>query len=129
MWAQYADNHAGVCLIFDKNEFKKRFEKIKENSGNIEILPDREIEYSNFLTNLEVAMKDIRKGHDINQDYTNFYLEPERLQYLFQKCEDYRDENEYRFCLINRDLKNPDEQMFINYGSSLLGVMPNRNLD
>ena len=123
MWAQYADNHAGVCLIFDKNKFKKRFEKIKENSGNIEILPDREIEYSNFLTNLEVAMKDIRKGHDINQDYTNFYLEPERLQYLFQKCEDYRDENEYRFCLINRDLKNPDEQMFINYGSSLLGII------
>ncbi|MBR2090960.1 MAG: DUF2971 domain-containing protein [Fibrobacter sp.] len=31
MWAQYADNHKGVCLIFDKlcleKEFKGSFEK------------------------------------------------------------------------------------------------------
>ena len=68
-------------------------------------------------------MVDIRSGHTPDKDYTDFYLEPERRQYLFQKCEDYRDENEYRFCLINRDLKSPDEPMFVDYGSSLLAII------
>ena len=123
MWAQYAENHAGVCLIFDKEKFKDEFEGLKEKSDAIEILQDQDITYSNYLTNLEAAMVDIRSGHTPDKDYTDFYLEPERRQYLFQKCEDYRDENEYRFCLINRDLKSPDEPMFVDYGSSLLAII------
>ena len=35
MWAQYADNHKGVCLIFDKDKiiktFKKRIQKPLQN--------------------------------------------------------------------------------------------------
>ena len=41
----------------------------------------------------------------------------DKLQYLFQKCEDYRDENEYRFCLIDKDLKSPNENLFVKLES------------
>jgi hypothetical protein len=117
MWAQYADNHAGVCLVFDKDEFKKCFDSLANN--NIEILKDKKIEYTNYISKLESAMSP--KG--IQCDYSDFYLESDRKDFLFYKCEDYRDENEYRFCLINRALKSPDEAMFVNYGVSLKAVI------
>lgn len=117
MWAQYADNHSGVCLVFDKDEFKKCFDSLANN--DIEILKDKKIEYTNYISKLESAMSP--KG--IQCDYSDFYLESDRKDFLFYKCEDYRDENEYRFCLINRALKSPDEAMFVNYGVSLKAVI------
>jgi hypothetical protein len=117
IWAQYADNHAGVCLVFDKNEFKKCFDSLACN--DIEILEDKDITYTNNLSELEKAMD----SKEIQNDYSNFYLDEERKKYLFQKCEDYRDENEYRFCLINRALKSPEEAMFVDYASSLKAVI------
>lgn len=117
MWAQYADNHSGVCLVFDKDEFKKCFDSLANN--DIEILKDKKIKYTNYIAKLESAMSP--KG--IQCDYSDFYLESDRKDFLFYKCEDYRDENEYRFCLINRALKSPDEAMFVNYGVSLKAVI------
>ena len=121
MWAQYADNHNGVCLVFDKNEFKKCFDSLANN--DIEILQDKDIIYTNYLAELESAMTDITNKTDILDIYSHFYLDEERKKYLFQKCQDYRDENEHRFCLINKTLKSPDESFFVNYGSSLKAVI------
>lgn len=121
MWAQYADNHSGVCLVFDKTEFQKYFNALANK--DIEILPDRAIDYTNYLTELETSMADINSGKRPIDDYSNFYLEEDKKKFLFQKCQDYRDENEYRFCLINRSLKSPDEAMFVNYGTSLKAVI------
>ena len=90
---------------------------------NTEILLDRAIDYTNYLTELETSMADINSGKRTVDDYSNFYLEDDKKKFLFQKCQDYRDENEYRFCLINRALKSPDESMFVNYGASLKAVI------
>lgn len=121
MWAQYADNHSGVCLVFDKEEFQKSFNALANK--DIEILSDRSINYTNYLTELETSMENINSGRKTVDDYSNFYLEDDKQKFLFQKCQDYRDENEYRFCLINRALKSPDEAMFVNYGASLKAVI------
>lgn len=121
MWAQYADNHSGVCLVFDKEEFQKSFNALANK--DIEILLDRSINYTNYLTELETSMENINSGRKTVDDYSNFYLEDDKQKFLFQKCQDYRDENEYRFCLINRALKSPDEAMFVNYGASLKAVI------
>lgn len=106
MWAQYADNHSGVCLVFDRGEFQKYFNSLA--SKDIEVLPDREIDYTNYLNELESSMSDINTSRPTLDDYSDFYLEDDKKKYLFQKCQDYRDESEYRFCLINRSLKSPD---------------------
>lgn len=121
MWAQYADNHNGVCLVFDKKLFKKQFDSLA--NADIKILQDRPITYTNYLTELESAMSDLTETTGISDDYSNFYLDEKRTQYLFQKCQDYRDENEYRFCLINQKLQSPEEAMFLKYGSSLIAVI------
>ncbi|MBQ5908060.1 MAG: DUF2971 domain-containing protein, partial [Treponema sp.] len=95
MWAQYADNHAGVCLVFDKNEFKNCFDVLANNST--EVLEDQKIKYTNDFSSYEKAMSNIEKEMNSKIDYRNFYLDGERRKFLFQKCEDFRDENEYRF--------------------------------
>ena len=121
MWAQYADNHSGVCLVFDKAEFQKLFNALA--GKDIEVIPDRKIDYTNYLTELETSMSNINTSRSTLSDYSDFYLGDDNKKYLFQKCQDYRDENEYRFCLINRSLRSPDEAMFVNYGSSLKAVI------
>ena len=121
MWAQYADNHSGVCLVFDKSEFQKAFKSL--SNDDVEILSDRAINYTNYLAELETSLEDINSGARVIYDYSNFYLEEDKKKFLFQKCQDYRDENEYRFCLINRSLNSPDEAMFVNYGTSLKAVI------
>lgn len=121
MWAQYADNHSGVCLVFDKPEFQKAFKSLAND--DVEILSDRAIDYTNYLAELETSLEDIDSGAKTVDDYSNFYLEEDKKKFLFQKCQDYRDENEYRFCLINRALNSPDEAMFVNYGTSLKAVI------
>lgn len=39
--------------------------------------------------------------------FEHFYLDEKRRKYLFQKCEDYRDENEYRFVLAYNEPIKP----------------------
>ncbi|MDD5942883.1 DUF2971 domain-containing protein [Fibrobacter sp.] len=111
MWAQYADNHKGVCLIFDKlcleKEFKGSFEK-----SSCETFCD----VVNYTNNLNP----IRNAFD--QSCESF-LTPDRIKFLYQKCEDFRDEQEYRLLLINKALKNTDELVSFSVANSLCGVI------
>ena len=90
---------------------------------HVEILTDRAIDYTNYLTELEMSLEDINSGDRTVDDFSSFYLEEDKKKFLFQKCQDYRDENEYRFCLMNRTLNSPNEAMFVNYGASLKAVI------
>lgn len=98
MWAQYADNHRGVCMVFDKDELLAEFEKLK-NDG-ITTHHER-INYSNDFSKLDNRRF---KGNEIN--------------YLFQKCEDFRDENEYRFCTIGTK-----QEVSFDFGNSLKAII------
>lgn len=121
MWAQYADNHRGVCLVFNKSEFNGEFKKLANN--HIKILEPQKITYTNYLNELESAMTDELdvKNHDSN--FLHFYLDDERTKYLFQKSEDFRDENEYRFVLIDDNLDSSKTDKFIDFGTSIKAVI------
>lgn len=123
MWAQYADNHSGVCLVFNKSEFKAEFEKMNCQNENIKIIADRKVSYTNYLHELELGMTDEinTKVHDGN--FRHYYLDDERLEFLFLKCEDYRDELEYRFALIDSTLKSPADEVFVDFGKSLKAII------
>ena len=126
MWAQYANNHSGVCLVFDKDELKNCFKKKEENDKNITVINDRNIYYSNDLERYRSLMTDINAYND---DISNFYLDENRQPCLFMKCEDFQDEMEHRFCLVNRNLTSPDTPMFINYGNSLKAIIYGQRLN
>lgn len=121
MWAQYADNHKGVCLVFNKPEFKTEFEKKRNN--HIKILDDRQITYTNYLHELESEMTYELNTKNSDETFYHYYLNEKRLQYLFLKCEDYRDEIEYRFALIDDSLKSSADEVFVDFGKSLKAII------
>ena len=98
MWAQYADNHRGVCLVFDKDELLVEFKKLQDNGI---IIHHGKINYSNYFHKLDNCLF---KGHEID--------------YLFQKCEDFRDENEYRLCTIGTN-----KEIAFGFGDSLKAII------
>lgn len=79
MWAQYADNHNGVCFVFSKSEFTQQFEALKERSTNITILPSKKIFYTNDFRELEKTMSELNENHDLLKDYSDFYLMDDKL--------------------------------------------------
>lgn len=110
MWAQYADNHKGVCLIFDKESLVKSF----ENAFDLCETYCKEVTYTNNLYPLQESLK---------QDCKTL-LASEQIDFLFQKCQDFRDEQEFRLLLINKNLKKNDELVSFSISDSLCGVIP-----
>lgn len=88
MWAQYANNHKGVCLVFDKDEFTKAFEKSRDKKPAIKILNSKKIDYTNYLGELQSELTDEINVKNKSNDFSHYFLDEERFKYLFVKCED-----------------------------------------
>lgn len=112
MWAQYADNHKGVCLVFDKKKLVEDF----ENSFKSELCEThcRKVEYTNNLDSLKETL---------SQPCDSF-LTLDKIQFLFLKCEDFKDEQEFRLLLINEKLKDENEIVSFSIANSICGVIP-----
>ena len=50
-------------------------------------------------------------------------MDEKRLPFLFRKCEDFCDENEYRFCIIDKTLQSLGETVSVDIGDSLKAVI------
>ena len=111
MWAQYADNHKGVCLIFEKDNLEKAF-RSAFNSESCKVFC-KKVNYTNDLT----ALKDT-----LSKSCESF-LTLDKIEFLFQKCEDFRDEQEFRLLLINKALKDVKEVVSFPIKGSLCGAI------
>lgn len=50
-------------------------------------------------------------------------LVSDKIDYLFQKCEDFEDEQEFRLLLINKKLKDSKEIVSFSIANSICGVI------
>lgn len=115
MWAQYANNNKGVCIIFNK---KKLLEEIKKYYNLIE---HNSIRYVNFFDLFEFNEKRINEykktvlEKEDSKDVLNFinFLKNNKsyiaLNY-FRKSKDWYNEREYRILLTT----SKETPMFIN---------------
>lgn len=71
------------------------------------------VNYTNNLSCLEDSLSKPCKS----------FLTSEKIIFLFQKCEDSRDEQEFRLLLINKKLKDAKEQVSFSIADSLCGVI------
>ena len=110
MWAQYADSHKGVCLIFDKENLVKSFKNAFDACDTY----CKEVTYTNNLYPLQESLAQNCKS----------LLTSEKIDFLFQKCQDFRDEQEFRLLLVDKSLKSPDELVSFSISDSLCGVIP-----
>lgn len=111
MWAQYADGNEGVCLIFDKSNLVSVFENSFKSTSCKTYC--REITYTNNLYPIQEML---------NKPCESF-LTQDKIDFLFKKCVDYRDEREFRLLLVNKNLKNSAESVSFSIETSLCGVI------
>lgn len=113
MWAQYAERHQGVCLVFDKEKLLKCFENSLSAKGDLYY---GEVDYfdgDSIPQHLSGEIQDdvtnllVQKNFD---ELENLIFSREHMRaYFFRKHGDWRDEAEYRI-LFKR--KNLDQEEF-----------------
>jgi hypothetical protein len=122
MWAQYAGNHRGVCLVFDREALH---EAIVNRFGVDAIILCNCVSYAdrNVLTHFDdldgyVIDWDAfrRMGFDTYvQDHLRRFGQP----LFFEKLSDWRDEAEFRWVVFCKS----EDDLFVNITSSLKGIM------
>lgn len=114
MWAQYADKGKGVCLVFDKEKLLKCAES--QYNG---VIKTGSVNYTNdfykIKNDFEIELTSEKR------DFSNYYLQDDKINYLFTKNEDFRDEQEFRI-LLNKE-NNTKEPFEISLEDSLLGII------
>lgn len=126
MWAQYSENHTGVCLVFDRVAL---VEALRQSLGsNIALVGPvtyrdhygvRDLvwhEYAINVDRLEALGMASYVGHHIERFHDALF---------FEKLADWRDETEWRILALS----GQDEPLYIPYGDSLVGIMHGASID
>jgi hypothetical protein len=120
MWAQYADNHTGVCLVFDRAKLlqatKQHFGQHALHHGNVSYRDAplvRGLDHHEFMINLDLYES---LGP---QEYARLHFQRHHRALFFEKLADWRDEAEWRILLLT----DTHENRYLPYGDSLVGVM------
>jgi hypothetical protein len=117
MWAQYADKHQGVCLVFIRERI---------STAIVKHFPDRrvycdDVVYDNYLAFIDDAFSfncDEAKEQGIEQA-VSFHVDEFHRGLFFMKTEDWRDEAECRWVVIDEN----ETPRFISFGDALVGII------
>lgn len=120
MWAQYAANHTGVCLVFDREKLllaiDKHFGQYISLSQNVQYKDAplvRGIEHHEFMI-------DINLYESLGlQAYSHSHIKRHYRELFFEKLTDWRDEAEWRIVLLSET----HESLYLPFGESLVGVI------
>lgn len=122
MWAQYSKSHTGVCIIFSQSKLASCIERtISRDFEKIQFEHSR-IRYSNDIRVFERDMTANVTDQNAHESLSNFFLE-RKTHYLFQKIEDFRDEQEYRFVLVDKSAASGRDFYYFDYEDAILGVI------
>lgn len=121
MWAQYGDNHKGICLAFDRVKLEEKVaeacaDAVRFYRGNVtyknrHLLPD--FGEGDYMINVDYVEK-----HGF-ETFWMTHLDQYRHRLLFEKMEDWKDENEFRFVAV---FTKPTE-VFIEIRDCLVGAV------
>ncbi len=118
MWAQYADSHRGVCLIFDKEKLSKSIIQSLDEKG---ILYSDSVQYNNFsplergIFQFDYNELTSRNLGDLLDEHLKKYYQA----LFFLKKKDWKHENEWRWVFYDES----KEPFFVNYDDSLIGII------
>lgn len=125
MWAQYAENNSGICLIFDRDKLASKIKK----QINVNYIYDGKIEYKSQFDvyplheEHDQLIKDLIKDvqnlnkKNITVDFLKTHLDFVKYNY-FSKLDDWAAEREYRFLAFGKD-----EYYIENIYDALVGVI------
>jgi hypothetical protein len=118
MWEQYAENHAGVCLIFDRERFTANVEASLHQQ--LDVRPyHRHVGYSETGGESYYNLPLSQFPDEVDDAFVKTYIEEHNDELFFQKTLDWQTEHEYRFVTT----APPDEPLYANYGDALVGIV------
>lgn len=127
MWAQYADRHTGVCIVFD---WSKLARLIQSQFGSAHLVLGGPVSY---IDRGVVGNLDSRE-YMINVDaletlgraaYVQAHLRAHHKSLFFEKMTDWRDEVEWRWVVFS----NHQGDIYLDLGDSVAGLMFGENTD
>jgi len=121
MWTQYADNHHGCCLILEKDKFDKKFmsleiTKSKKSKSPVYYTLDKKEKEISILCK---KLSDLFQEKDININKITDCLYKAKRLFLYSKMQDWKQENEYRYCIYTHD----DHDIFLDISDSLSEII------
>lgn len=125
MWASYGDNHKGVCLIFNKAELSKEF-----NKKNFVYCFENKVSYQSFLPISEnpVVFNPNKIKNLLNNPKELYEAVNDNLLLqtkYFEKHIDWKTEHEYRWLVFSEQTKD----LNINFAKSLKGIVLGVDVD
>lgn len=106
MWEQYAENHRGVCLVFDRTDLHGwalgHLEAINPTASGEIIYSDLPLDGYPNARRLDATTLTDRGGGDTARGYRAHLLENAE-ELFFRKVEDWSSEREFRYVLLDDD--------------------------
>jgi hypothetical protein len=123
MWAQYADNHKGICLVLEKSAIRKAAtDQFGDNRfrlyGGPVIYRDRLITEINNAVNGFVINADYLEKVGID-NYVKAHVQTYHKALFFEKVTDWSRENEFRIVVFGER----EEDLFLNIDGAIVGVV------
>jgi hypothetical protein len=127
MWEQYAERHAGACLVFDRAALHDAVAPQLEALGS---WWHGEVSYDNAAVQGGVDGFDVRlrellaASNDDLEEASRRHLQSHHRALFFTKMADYRDEYEVRYVVFDG---KADEYASVSYGDALRAVVLGEN--
>jgi Protein of unknown function (DUF2971) len=122
MWDQYADEHQGVCIVFDKMKLDQAI-RTSAQKGSTVVCDNVQYRDPPVLRSIGAADPfhiNIDAFEDLGEEeYAKLHLRRFGTQLFFEKMLDWRDEKELRWVVLGDESDN----LFVPIHDSLIGVM------
>ena len=116
MWAQYAGNQTGVCILFDRVELIDSF--CRELGVNGVVWPGT-VSYD--IDSIEEWAKDAPRIQYSGPGTVDEFIKANYLSLLFRKRIDWRDEHEFRIMAYSSSL--PGDYLYFSIAEALCGIV------
>lgn len=121
MWAQYGDNHKGLCLVFKRERIEAL---LIEQFGQDAELYGSNINYRNRPLKGDIFRSPYTLHYPLLREvgiveYVKRHIYTYNVELIFEKSLDWRDENEYRFLMHIDRLEN----QFLQFDDALGGIV------
>ena len=123
MWAQYADNNKGVCLIIDKVKFDKELNK------KMNLILESDVKYKPFFSAFQMDTEMIESLYesvceDEKTTMTGHVFAKKHMDYVkysfFTKYLDWKNENEYRYLIDSDNAKAKEVKNLSKYVAGIV---------
>ena len=118
MWEHYAEQHAGVCLIFDRRSLTDNLTAdLEDQTGS---RPFSEPVTYTETGDEQAPFLDLTSiPDDIAGSFVPEFIEQNYFRLFFEKALDWETEHEYRFVTT----APADDPLYVDYGDALVGVV------